>query len=143
MSKIKLYKLIRFFFGIFIVWLGIVGLNDIKTHETLVIKSVEKYDTIIREVELTFLSQYLPNKLNINLNNIKNFSNEILLFKNILLIAGGLLCSFGFSISKTLIIIGFIIDLIFIHNIFYWVEERMKVNVLKYISILGGVLHIY
>jgi hypothetical protein len=144
MGKANIYKIVRFFFGVYILWLGLIGFNDIESKQNFTNKSVEKFDIILKDLDLTFLPSFLnlPEKLNLDLNRMKIHSLEIIYLQNSLLVAGGLLCAFGFSIAKPIIMIALFIEFTFIYNIFYWIEEKMKVNVLKYMSILGGVLHI-
>ena len=85
----------------------------------------------------------LNNMTNIfDLNQLKNNSNSISLLIPYLLIIGGFFCLCGYAASIHFIMCGILLDLIFIHNFFYYRDEKLKVNVLKLLSILGGAFFI-
>ena len=90
------------------------------------------------------MDRSLPNKRNYNWkqNKLKNNSNSISLLIPYLLIIGGFFCLCGYAASIHFIMCGILLDLIFIHNFFYYRDEKLKVNVLKLLSILGGAFFI-
>jgi hypothetical protein len=74
--------------------------------------------------------------------NLNNRTHDVVYLITFLFLVGGILCSLGFRISSKLIQSAILLDLFFIHSYYYYREERMKVNVLKMIAILGGAAHI-
>jgi uncharacterized membrane protein len=136
-----LYILSRFLFGLYIIWIGLKGINDISTKHQFVSKSIEKYETISKELNADFLHPF-GYDFPVNFDMLKTNAAELVYFINILMIIGGTFTAFGFSLGRTFIVTSLLLDLLLIHNIFYFAEEKMKVNVLKIISILGGALHI-
>jgi hypothetical protein len=139
--KKALYILSRFLFGLYILWIGIRGINDVTQTQQHVLKSFEALERLHKDIHTDLLEgtgYHIP----INFEFLRSNSAEIVYFVNILFIMGGLLAAFGKRLGRTFIVIGLLIDLLLIHNIVYFAEEKMKVNVLKILSILGGALHI-
>src|SRR5690242_19015512 len=134
------YSFLRILFGFYMIWLGLASLHHIKIYEVYVKNT---FDVMDENFNLEFILNIFnlhedPHAQTIkefkpNFSNFKKSTNEIIYLQSLSLILGGLLCIFGFSLGFTFILIGILIDLIFIHNIIYFAQEKMKVNVLKYI----------
>jgi hypothetical protein len=129
--------------------MGLINLEKIEMNQGLVKQSVDNFEASFDlEGILNFLNlqKHLPiheiRKYSFNTDNLKDSSNELVYAMNISLIIGGILCFFGYRISFSFILVGLVLDLIFIHNYFYFRDEKMKVNVLKLLSILGGAFQI-
>jgi hypothetical protein len=147
--KKELYVVFRSLFGLYIIWMGLINLEKIEMNQGLVKQSVDNFEASFDlEGILNFLNlqKHLPiheiRKYSFNTDNLKDSSNELVYAMNISLIIGGILCFFGYRISFSFILVGLVLDLIFIHNYFYFRDEKMKVNVLKLLSILGGAFQI-
>jgi hypothetical protein len=150
--KNSTFKLIRFFFGIYMIILAIRSFIDLQENKNTMIKYIDRYENDINAASnyLKFFFQnhlfqnYDLSKINLNLKleKIKDFAEETLIISYIITILGGLLMMYGYSISFAFIFYGLLIELIFIHNIYYFKEEKMKVNVLKMISIFAGLMHV-
>ena len=146
------YIFFKFLFGLFIIFLGIRSFLDLEENKTQMVKSLEKYEVdmnyLFDKFKIYFTHNYEEAKdfyffqHAINLHKLKEITQEILLVSSSLTILGGLLCVYGYSMSFALIFFGFLIEFIFIHNFYYFKEEKMKVNVLKLISVFGGLLHL-
>ena len=146
------FKLVRFFFGIYMIILTIRSFLDLKENKNTMIKYIDRYEKDINGVSeylKAFYQKHLSqnydlSKINFNLKfeKIKDFAEETLIISYMITILGGLLMIYGYSISFAFIFYGLLIELIFIHNIYYFREEKMKVNVLKLISIFGGLMNV-
>lgn len=142
--KYGIYSFYRFLFGAYLIWLGIYNLNKLEANSKLVITSFEGYSVLgsqLKEYASEKLDHYLNYKLpniSLNLEDLLNSSNEFVFIMNYALIMGGLLTALGYKVGFSFVFIGLFLNIFLIHNIFYFVNEKMKVNVLKMLAILGG-----
>ena len=146
--KYGIYSFYKFLFGTYLIWLGIYNLHKMETNSKLVKTSIEGYsvlcsqfnDFVIDKIE-TYFSYKLPN-FNLNIEDLLNSSNELVLVMNYALIMGGLLCALGYKFAFSFVFIGLFLNIFLVHNLFYFVNEKMKVNVLKMLAMLGGAFHL-
>lgn len=131
------YTFIRLLFGLYVVWYGVVSVHE--THKTenvlLITKSIHEFANFTEIISPSLLSTYSPY---IDLSVLSQHSSDILTFMSLLFIVGGFICISGYSSAFHFIMLGLILDMFFIHNYAYFKYEKMKVNVLKLLSILGG-----
>ncbi len=146
--KYGLYSFFRFLFGVYLIWLGIYNLGKLEANSSLVKTSIEGYTVYfshfkqILSVKSGDLFNYqLPN-YSFNIQDFLNSSDELVYLMNFALIIGGILCAFGYRVSYGFIMIGLLMNIILVHNYFYFLNEKMKVNVLKMLALLGGALHV-
>lgn len=130
------YSFARVFYGLFIIWYGIVLVfqPQLKENSDLINSSID----IIRNITHNNFTQYENSISYVDLDLIKNNSSDIVLFIGILMIVGGFLTACGYSCAIHFVLCALILDLIFIHNLIYYKTQKMKINVLKVISLLGG-----
>jgi hypothetical protein len=140
------YKIVRVLFGLYLVWVGIVNIYRIEEYDKSVKSSITNFESIFSLegiVDFLSLNEYVPREslknIDFNFNSIRNCSTEIVYLMNLCLIIGGLLGAFGYSVSFSFAFLGILLNIIFIHNFFYFRDEKMKVNVLKMISLMGGI----
>jgi len=135
------YTISRFLYGLFLIWYGINLLfSPIHKNE---LEKIDKTFVDFKNMTDILVPGLLNNMTNIfDLNMLKNNSNSISLLIPYLLIIGGLFCLCGYAASIHFIMCGILLDIIFIHNCFYYRDEKLKVNVLKILSILGGAFFI-
>lgn len=138
-NKMIYFSYFKFFYGIFIIWYGINLLYNEKKEEN------EKYiPSALDFIHKIQNSTKIDLKLNKMINSLdlskscKAHSYEIIYFIGIIFIIGGFVASCGYGESYYFIMIGLILDLIFIHNLSYYKQEPMKINVFKIISLIGG-----
>ena len=67
---------------------------------------------------------------------------EITLIFCYLFIVGGFLVSIGYKLGKIIVFITLFLNIILVHNIHYFEGEKLKVNVFKYWSLLGGAFYL-
>ena len=130
------YSFARVFYGIFIIWYGIVLVfqPQLKENTELIQRSVD----IIRNITQTNFTQYADRGSYVDLDLIKNNASDMVLLIGVLMIVGGFLTACGYSCEIHFVLCALILDLIIIHNIIYYRTQKMKINVLKVISLLGG-----
>jgi hypothetical protein len=132
----------------YLIWLGIYNLDKMESNSNLVKISIEGYTELfsaLKDTISTYSINYLNYKipeLTVNTTDLVKSSSEMVFIMNYALIIGGILCVTGYRVSKPFILIGILLNLVLVHNIFYFANEKMKVNVLKMLAVLGGVLHV-
>lgn len=129
------YSFARVFYGSFLIWYGIVLMFHPQLNENigLIHTTIDSIKNITEITNTTALSSPY-----INIDVIKGYSQELIFLIGSLLILGGLFCACGYSCSIHFILCGLLLDLLLIHNIFYYNTQKMKINVLKILSLLGG-----
>src|SRR5690349_10538747 len=109
MTRILFY-LFRSLLGGYLILLGIKGLSDIGANKTILTNTVELFETKV----------LMPYNLGLDLHLLKQHPYEILYFENLCVIYGGFLMFFGFSLSKAFVTTGFLLEFIFMNNIFFY-----------------------
>ena len=131
------YTFVRLLFGLFIMWYGVLSVHE--THRTeniqLITKSIHEFGNFTEMISPSLLATYSPY---IDLSTLSEHSSDILMFIAFLFVLGGLMCISGYSVAFHFVMLGLLLDVFFIHNYAYFKYEKMKVNVLKLLSILGG-----
>jgi hypothetical protein len=151
--KKTIYRIIRFLFGLYIIWLGLINLHELNDNHTHIQRSIQNYQqdlnihTIFKYIHLdSYISAKTLNTMQYTIDSamisLTHHTDDLIYLITFLLIIGGLLCAFGFKISCKFIQSAILLDLFFVHSYYYYRDERMKVNVLKMIAILGGAAHI-
>lgn len=149
MKQGKMYKLVRFIFGLYLMWVGLNNLYRIEEYDKSVKNTINNFENIFSIdgiLNSLYIKDYLSletlekvNNFQINFDIIRNSSSDIVYLMNFSLIIGGLLAALGYKISFSFALIGIILNILFIHNLFYFRDEKMKINVLKMLSLLGGI----
>jgi hypothetical protein len=154
--KNTIYSIIRLFFGIYMIWLGLINLNEINKNHKHIQHSINNYqevfnlNKIIEKIPIKEYNQYIPHRavnyvqtgFSAAMDNLNQHTDDLIYLMTFLFIVGGLLCSLGYSISAKFLQCAVLLDLFFIHSYFYYRDESMKVNVLKMLAILGGTFHV-
>lgn len=146
------YKFVKFLFGLFIILFGVRTFLELEENKSLMTKYIAKYEVDINHHLNTLKTYILENyseaekmsfmKHSVSLEKFKEYSEEFIILSSCLSIIGGLLTIYGYSISGAFILSSFLIEFIFLHNYYYFKEEKMKVNVLKLIAVFGGLMHL-
>ena len=143
-GKHRIYLYMKIFYGFFISWMGynllidehFIGTNQKYLGESLTyIKNVTNfyYPNLLSNEKLTKFFDY---------NTLLNKTYEITIGFSYLFIVGGFLVSVGLKIGKITVVIGLLLNVILVYNIFYFKGETLKVNVFKFWSYLGGALYL-
>ena len=149
--KKGMYLVYKILFGLYLIWMGLSNLNNLQANENHVKRTIENFEkgfSIEDVLNFLNLGDFFTAKsinikhLHINFEPAKASAREIVYLMNASLILGGILCVAGFSISFSFIFVGLFLNILFIHNLYYFRDEKMKVTVLKMISILGGAFYI-
>jgi hypothetical protein len=131
MKRIIFY-IFRSLLGAYLILLGTKGLSDINSNKV----------TLTNTVDLFEKNVLLPHNFSTNLLLLRQHPYEILYFENLCIMYGGFLMFFGFSLSKAFVTIGFLLEFIFMNNIYFYRDEKTLVNFSLLLSLLGGILHI-
>lgn len=151
--KKGIYTIIRFLFGLYIIWLGIINIHEMNHNQTYIQHSITNYQddinihNILHNYQLqSYISPKYLNIFHISFNSamysLSQHKDDLIYLITFIYIIGGILCSLGYKISSKFIQSAILLDLFFIHSYYYYRDEIMKVNVLKLIAILGGTSYI-
>ena len=127
--KTFFFILSRSLLGAFIIILFIRNLTDITNKKVVLLDNIEAFEKNFP----------IPYNINIDLNLVKQHPMEILYFENLCVIYGAFLLIFGFSLSRAFILTGFLIEIIFINNIYLNRDEKSIINLSLLVAIFGGV----
>ena len=136
----RVYLYMRMFFGLFISWLGYNMLLNEQLYETDR-KYMKESLTLLKNMTNYFYPNLLKNT-KYNFDDAINKTSEIITTICYMLIIGGILVAIGYKIGKYIIIISLFIDILFTKNLFYLREEKLKVNVFKFLAFFGGALYL-
>ena len=140
----RVYLYMKIFYGFFITWMGYnILMSDYLN---------EKNQKYLKETLIsikTKIDNYNPNLLSneklikfFNYDTLINKTYEITLIFCYLFIVGGFLVSIGYKLGKIIVFITLFLNIILVHNIHYFEGEKLKVNVFKYWSLLGGAFYL-
>jgi len=141
------YKIARCFFGLIMFLIGVKGMIDYTQASQLLAGSIKDFNSaegLINEIKFDFLGEngnYYLKKI-LSCQYLEDNADEIIIFLNAQLALGGILCVFGHTFSKFMIISSIVFDLIFIHNLRFFASDNSKGLMLKYLAFIGGALHI-
>jgi hypothetical protein len=127
-----LFIVLRLILGLFLVLLFLKNLTEINNKKIILLENIEAFEKNI----------LIPYNINTDLNLLKQHPMEILYFENLCVIYGAFLLILGFSLSRTFILIGFLIEMIFINNIYFNRDQKSVTNFSLLLGIFGGILNI-
>ncbi len=131
--KSLVFKLLRTVFGLYLVYLGIIQLQNSESLKKTI-------PTTINYLQNQIL---IPREIKVELDTISNNAQEIVNFYVINMILSGVLIFFGFRLGKFILTISIILDLLFIHNYAHYDNNIDHIsNTSKLITILGGSYYI-
>jgi hypothetical protein len=73
---------------------------------------------------------------------LKENAANIIFIEAYLLIASGLLSIFGFRLAKVTGFLAIFIELLFVHNAYFYREQKYIITSSIYIALFGGILNI-
>ena len=131
--KSFVFKIFRTIFGLYLVYLGIIQLQNSESLQKTI-------PTTINYLQNQIL---IPREIKLELDTITNNAKEIVNFYIINMILSGVLIFFGFRLGKFILTISIILDLLFIHNYAHYDNNIDHIsNTSKLITILGGSYYI-
>lgn len=122
----------RALLGIALILMGIHGIYEDNANKFRITVTIERFETDI----------LAPYNINMNLQLLKEHPLEIVYFQNIILIYGGFLLTFGFTLSKSYITSCFLLQFLLSYNLYFYRDDATIKHVSILISILGGILTI-
>ena len=132
----RVYIYMRVFYGLFICWLGFNMLLNEQLNETDQ-KYMKESLMLVKN-----MSNYFYPDFKYDYDKLINNTSDIIATFCYMLIIGGILVSIGFNIGKYIVVITLLLHILFVKNIFYLRGEKLRVNVFKFISFLGGALYL-
>lgn len=123
-----IHSFFRLLFGLALVGVGLQGIYNI---EKTTPHAQKTYDLIISQPQLKNIG-FLHSPA------IKNHIGHLVLAHYGLFIAGGLFATLGFGLSKLLVFLGVAANLALVHNVYFYRDEKIAINSLKYLAVFGG-----
>ena len=138
-GKQRVFYYMKMFYGLFLIWLGINIINNDELHVLY-----SKYLKETFEFVKTFIDKYNPNLVSklFDFNILTGNIEAIIYYFSIILMVGGGLLSVGWKLGKIIVFILIFLDIVLVHNVIYFKEEKLKVNVIKFISFFGGIYYL-
>ncbi len=123
------HVIFRLLFGVALIGLGLRTLNEVSKLDTYVNQSIDQI-------------QHKVLKKNFDITQFKQHSENIIFAEAYCFIAAGLLTIFGFSLAKLLTFVAVAIDLVLIHNVYFYRDPKHWILAAGFLGIFGGVLSI-
>ena len=122
---------LRIILGLYLMWIGFKQIGDVENLKRFIPNTVEIIEKNIIH----------PGKYDLNLDSLKRNAKELLYLDYSLIIFSGIMIMFGLRIGKFFLTLAFLIDFIFIHNIWCYKDEKFLINESRLVTILGGSLY--
>ena len=122
---------LRIILGLYLMWIGFKQIGDVENLKRFIPNTVEIIEKNIIH----------PGKYDLNLDSLKRNAKELLYLDYSLIIFSGIMIMFGLRIGKFFLTLAFLIDFIFIHNIWCYKDEKFLINASRLVTILGGSLY--
>ena len=118
----------RVFFAIALFFVAIKGFYDIESNQGFVSQN------------LRLLSEKTE-KFDISFNKYRRYSAFIVLIQNYLLLTSTITLILSLNFGKYLVLISAIIDIVLIHNPYFYDQPKIKLLACEYLALFGGVLN--
>jgi hypothetical protein len=118
----------RVFFAIALFFVAIKGFYDIESNQGFVSQN------------LRLLSEKTE-KFDISFNKYRRYSAFIVLIQNYLLLISTITLILSLNFGKYLVLISAIIDIVLIHNPYFYGQPKIKLLACEYLALFGGVLN--
>ena len=120
----------RVFFAIALFFVAIKGFYDIESNQGFVSQN------------LRLLSEKTE-KFDISFNKYRRYSAFIVLIQNYLLLTSTITLILSLNFGKYLVLISAILDIVLIHNPFFYDQPSIRTLACEYLALFGGVLNCF
>ena len=120
----------RVSFALALFFVAIKGFYDIESNQGFVSQN------------LRLISEKTQN-FNISFNNYRRYSAFIILIQNYLLLASTITLILSLDFGKYLVLVSAIIDIVLIHNPYFFDEPKIRILACEYLALFGGVLNCF
>ena len=120
----------RLLFGLVLTLVSIKGFYDIDSNKGFVSQNIR------------LLSEKLQ-KYNINIIQYRKYSALVILIENYLLLISAISTIVSFNPGKYFAFIALIIDILLVHNPYFYGEPAIKVITFEFIGLFGAILNSY
>lgn len=129
MKNSFLHYFFRLLFGLSLIGLGLKTITDINKIEPFVSQTIDQI-------------QHRVLKKQFKISHLKQHSQNLVYFDGFLLIASGLFIINGFRFSKVMIFLAVLLDLLLIHNLYFYKEQKYEIYRSLLVSLFGGVINL-
>ena len=120
----------RVSFALALFFVAIKGFYDIESNQGFVSQN------------LRLISEKTQN-FNISFNNYRRYSAFIILIQNYLLLVSTITLILSLDFGKYLVLVSAIIDIVLIHNPYFFDEPKIRILACEYLALFGGVLNCF
>lgn len=129
MKNSYFFLFVRLLFGLSLIALSLKTLTQVNKIQPYVTQTIDQIQHKLLKKEL-------------DISHLKQHSHNVVFFEAFWLLSCGLSTIFGFRSSKLLITLLVIIDLLLIHNIYFYKEQKHFVSASLIVGIMGGVFNL-
>lgn len=125
---VKLFHVFfRLLFAAALIGIGLQGLMNVQKSTSVARETVLR----LEKLPLGPANKFIPL--------VKQHLDTLITAHYALFVFGGFLTIFGFGLAKLIIFLAVVSNIIFIHNVYIYRDDKMILNALKYVAIFGGV----
>ena len=120
----------RVFFAIALFFVAIKGFYDIESNQGFVSQNLRLISEKTQKYDISF-------------NRYRRYSAFIVLIQNYLLLTSTITLILSLNFGKYLVLISAILDIILIHNPFFYDQPSIRTLACEYLALFGGVLNCF
>ncbi len=120
----------RVFFAIALFFVAIKGFYDIESNQGFVSQNLRLISEKTQKYDISF-------------NKYRRYSAFIVLIQNYLLLTSTITLILSLNFGKYLVLISAILDIILIHNPFFYDQPSIRTLACEYLALFGGVLNCF
>jgi hypothetical protein len=129
MKNSYFFIFVRLLFGLSLIALSLKTLTQVNQIQPYVTQTIDQI-------------QHKLLKKALDISHLKQHSQNVVFLEAFLLLSSGLFTIFGFRLSKILITLLVIIDLVMIHNLYFYKEQKHIVSASLIVGLMGGVFNL-
>ena len=120
----------RVFFAIALFFVAIKGFYDIESNQGFVSQNLRLISEKTQKYDISF-------------NRYRRYSAFIVLIQNYLLLTSTITLILSLNFGKYLVLISAILDIVLIHNPFFYDQPSIRTLACEYLALFGGVLNCF
>ena len=120
----------RVFFAIALFFVAIKGFYDIESNQGFVSQNLRLISEKTQKYDISF-------------NKYRRYSAFIVLIQNYLLLTSTITLILSLNFGKYLVLISAILDIVLIHNPFFYDQPSIRTLACEYLALFGGVLNCF
>ena len=129
MKNSYFFIFVRILFGLSLIAVSLKTLTQVNKIQPYVTQTID-------QIQHKFLKKAL------DISHLKQHSQNVVFLEACLLLSSGFFMIFGFRLSKFFITLLVIIDLVMIHNLYFYKEQKHFFSASLIVGLMGGVFNL-